>query len=47
MNISFKATRPVVDYYQEKGTLFEVPSDVAEGSPDEVFAECCKLFDKL
>jgi len=42
-----KATRPVVDYYKQKGTLFEVPNDVAEKSPDEVFSKVCELFDTL
>ncbi len=39
-----KETRPLIDYYQKKGLLYEVPGDF---DVSELQAELKKLFDKL
>merc|ERR1711915_497379 len=47
LNTFENATRPLVDFYKEKGILHEIPTDIAEGSPEAVFAEISKLFECL
>lgn len=37
-------TAPLIDYYKAQGKLASVTS--GEGSPDEVFAQVCKILDK-
>ena len=37
-------TAPLIDYYKSQGKLESVTS--GEGSPDEVFVQICKIFDR-